>query len=143
MNIATILKDIPKGTELYSPIFGKCVFDHVTPAQIIVVKYKGADLEFNKEGHFGVNNEGGECLLFLSDSERSWEQHVIFNPFDKIVARHNGESFWSADFYSHPAPLAKGWHIGIGGSTYNEVLPYNEETKRLLGTKNSCKTLAF
>lgn len=78
-NIAEILKNAPKGLELYSPLFGACTFDSVVPstqptddvnAECIHVKYRGRDWYFNEYGECFYENS--ECLLFPSQSYRTW-----------------------------------------------------------------------
>ena len=56
------------------------------------------------------------------------------NVFDKVLTRvYNG--FWFADFVSVPGDdeLCDIPSL-VGSSNFNEVIPYNEETKHLLGT---------
>ena len=55
-----------------------------------------------------------------------------FQPFDKVLIKDN--SFWTADFFSY---IAGQWVncVGCGGF---ECVPYNEETKHLLGTREDC-----
>lgn len=57
-----------------------------------------------------------------------------FKPFDKVVARCDGES-WRAEIFSHADYKS---YCCIGG-WYDEVLPYNEETAKLIGTSNDYK----
>lgn len=75
MNIAEILKDCPKGTKLYSPIFGDVFLDKVRPhIAIVVVVDKGINdskEEFLYDGRYGMN---GECLLFPSKENRDWNK---------------------------------------------------------------------
>lgn len=80
INIAKILKNAPKGLELYSPLFGTCTFDSVVPstqptddvnAECIHVKYRGRDWNFNEYGECFYENS--ECLLFPSQSYRTWD----------------------------------------------------------------------
>lgn len=80
LNIAKILKNAPKGLELYSPLFGTCIFYSVVPstqptddvnAECIHVKYRGKDWYFNEYGECFYENS--ECLLFPSQSHRTWE----------------------------------------------------------------------
>lgn len=82
MNIAEILKDCPKGTKLYSPIFGSCTLDHVKGGiykgydDVIYVNVEFAcckQYAFNSEGQFFANtNTLGECLLFPTKENRNW-----------------------------------------------------------------------
>lgn len=72
INIADILKDYPKGTKLYSPIFGDVYLESVRPhISVVVTLVKGEkDLtEFLYDGRYGMN---GECMLFPSKENRDW-----------------------------------------------------------------------
>ena len=72
INIAKILKNKPKGTRLYSPIFGACVFCHVCEdTDDICVRYYGEKAYFNPEGLY---NTLGECLLFPSKEMHDWRK---------------------------------------------------------------------
>ena len=74
INIAELLKDCPKGMELYSPIFGEVYLDEIRPHLAIVVttnKEQGdCKEEFLYDGRYGMN---GECMLFQSKSKTTWE----------------------------------------------------------------------
>lgn len=56
-----------------------------------------------------------------------------FKPFDRVLARDYKEH-WRADLYSHYNDKISCKFICIG-SAYMQCIPYNEETKHLLGTK--------
>ena len=62
---------------------------------------------------------------------------VTFEPFQKVLVRA-GDNKWVADFYSHynnknyPVVTTAG-----RVTTYEKVLPYNDETAHLLGTTDS------
>ena len=49
-------------------------------------------------------------------------------PFDRVLARF--DEVWHCDFYSSPN---YGKHVCVGCQT-DEVIPYNDETKHLVGT---------
>ena len=61
---------------------------------------------------------------------------VTFEPFQKVLVRM-GDNTWIADFYSHYN--RKNCFVTTAGrvSDYENILPYNEETKHLLGTTDS------
>lgn len=138
-NIAEILKNTPRGTKLYSPICGECELKEVTPNYIIVYFKKEDTILFHFFNHFGQEYEDGECLLFPSKEERDWEGHQIlaphydFKPFDKIVGRDN-KTVWVADMFSHYTSIDAYPYSGLRGIPYDECLPYNEETAKLIGT---------
>ena len=68
MNIAEILKNAPKGTKLYSPLFGEVELKSVSDV-IIEVKVGISVSTFYNDGSY----PGGECLLFPSKDERNWD----------------------------------------------------------------------
>ena len=74
INIAELLKDCPKGMELYSPIFGKVYLDKIRPhlAIVVVTDKEQGDFreEFLYDGRYGMN---GECMLFPSKDKTTWE----------------------------------------------------------------------
>lgn len=70
LNIAEILKDKPKDTKLYSPIFGEVKYDSVLLGDIKVL-YSCTDRHFYMNGKFCMN---GECLLFPSKEMRDWSK---------------------------------------------------------------------
>lgn len=72
INIAEILKDCPRGTKLYSPIFGEVFFDCFGAYSCIIVKLteNGKHLEsFFPDGRYKPN---GECMLFPSKENKAW-----------------------------------------------------------------------
>ena len=90
MNIAEILKNVPKGTKLYSPMFGD-VFLVLASGDFISV-YKGNTnhtYRFNKEGKY---SEHGECMLFPSRENRDWNTFIPFKKGDILISQ-NGNPF--------------------------------------------------
>ena len=73
LNIAAILKEKPKGTKLWSPIFGECTFDEIScnDSAIGVDTTKSVPEVFYANGKY---DENGDCLLFPSKEMRSWEK---------------------------------------------------------------------
>ena len=77
LNLVEILKDCPKGTKLYSTIFGEVEFDHINAHTNypIVIRLK------DRKGYESLTSEGkmfaeydGECVLFPSREERDWSK---------------------------------------------------------------------
>lgn len=98
INIAELLKDCPKGMELYSPIFGEVYLDKIRPHLAIVVTTDKEQGDFKEEflydGRYGMN---GECMLFPSKGKTTWEGFVPpcqFKTGDVIYVR--GMSNWIA-----------------------------------------------
>ena len=64
-----------------------------------------------------------------------------FEPFQKVLVRESVDEVWEADFYSH---YNEGDHYTITHTPMNDdevlsqfLIPYNDETKHLLGTTDS------
>ena len=53
-----------------------------------------------------------------------------FKPFDKVLIRVGNKSKWTCDFFSH---YHKGFHC-VGCDDWSQCIPYNDDTKHLLGT---------
>ena len=88
INIAEILRDMPEGTKLYSPLFGKCeyisVFGDKRPFNIKVQRADDASSRsFMKDGRYFGGYEDTECLLFPSDKMRDWSK--FFKRGDVLV----------------------------------------------------------
>ena len=55
-------------------------------------------------------------------------------PFDKILARDYDTCKWKIDFYSHKEVDSGFPYICAGNSLYKYCIPYNDDTKHLVGT---------
>ena len=77
LNLVEILKDCPKGTKLYSTIFGDVKFEEINKDRLhpIIVKICDGHTEyFTADGkkYYGIYN--GECTLFPSKEQRDWSK---------------------------------------------------------------------
>ena len=78
INIAEILRDVPKGIKLYSPLFGEgnldevCTSDRETYPIKVLTTYTDTLVAFTKNGHYVDGFEDAECLLFPSAKMRDW-----------------------------------------------------------------------
>lgn len=141
LDLVEILKNCPKGTKLYSTIHGEVILDRVDDIDIyypIVVKYNDSQIEFTSDGRYYIEYDG-ECVLFPSKDQRDWSKFKVpvekFNyntlqPFDKVLVRDSDDSFWKCNFLSHRFN-----HTAYCvGSYWIQMIPYNDETKHLVGT---------
>ena len=154
IDLTTILKGCPKGTEFYSSFYGKVTFlgirnDKYFPIEMIYYPNPGylERVYFTKEGK-GWYNCNGECVLFPSKEQRDWSKFIRFwddskierfdpktlQPFDKILTRNSLNERWSIDFFSHKT----GNIVRALYSNWMYAIPFNEETKHLIGTKEDC-----
>lgn len=78
MNIAEILKYCPKGTKLYSTIYGNVILDSVLSKDskfpIIIKDSTGCQHVVTEQGHYMYNIPNLECVLFPSKNMRDWSK---------------------------------------------------------------------
>lgn len=78
MNIAKILKYCPKGTKLYSTIYGNVILDSVLSKDskfpIIIKDSTGCQHVVTEQGHYMYNIPNLECVLFPSKDMRDWSK---------------------------------------------------------------------
>lgn len=80
MNIAEILKDCPKGTRLYSPIYGEVRYLYIdTNSKYPIIGESDSDdctITFTSDGRLNANYDG-ECMLFPSKENRNWSTFKV------------------------------------------------------------------
>lgn len=150
LNLCEILKDCPKGTKFYSTVFGdvsfKKIVDEVYP---IAVNCKDNHTEcFRADGKVMLNYDG-ECCLFPSREMRDWSKFTApwlkkerfdpktLKPFDRVLAASMADGRWVCDFFSHIGESIRDsgrLYVGTGFGAYDRMIPYNDDTKHLVGT---------
>lgn len=144
LNLVEILKDCPKGTKLYSTNFGVVEFDEIgtNPKYPIIVSHIGGFEKFAKDGRLYCICDG-ECVLFPSKDQRDWSKFKPkkpkfdpknLQPFDKVLVRNAYYSRWICNFYSHEMGEGCEYKYDSAGSNYKYCIPYNDDTKHLVGT---------
>ena len=142
LNLLEILKDCPEGTKLYSPVFGEVKFESINDiiGPIIVTTNTGNAEYFTADGKM-YNYYNGECLLFPSKEQQDWSKFEpkqpkfdpnTLQPFDKVLVRDGTAECWMCDIYSHKLK-DDNFYVCISNEYYY-CIPYNEETKHLVGT---------
>lgn len=84
MNIAEILEKCPKGTKLYSPVFGEVELskvDYYGEYPITCITKNGVYCLFTSDGMLFCNYSDAECMLFPSKEQRDWRE---FNMNTKV-----------------------------------------------------------
>ena len=90
----------------------------------------------------------GECVLFPSKDQRDWSKFERFwdkpkvekfdmntlQPFDKVLVRNYNNVNWQIGLFGYKCEK----FIYSNGTVYYQCIPYNDETKNLLGTINRC-----
>ena len=103
LNLLEILKDAPKGTKLYSTIWGEMGLVRIS-AYCVTCKSKcGIEWDFKNNGHLlGSSTEGGECVLFPSKEQRDWSKFKLDLPIDTpvMVCTEHWYSDWVVRYYN-------------------------------------------
>ena len=148
INLVEILKDCPKGTKLYSIIYGEVEFNRIEEGctfSIIFVTKEGNESTVTSDGkHY--NCYDGDCTLFPSKDQRDWSKFKpkkpkfdpkTLKPFDKVLVRDNCSVPWRCTFYSHSIEDNETAYKHITVCyIYKYCIPYNEDTKHLIGTSD-------
>lgn len=150
LDLTKILEGCPKGIDFYHTVFGTVLFNSIDldseyPIRFIVGKNQVNSV--TKSG-LALSDYKGECILFPSKDQRDWSKFERFwdkpkkekfdvntlQPFDKVLLRTNERNIWEPDFFGYKDG---NWIMCV--TTGNvECIPYNEETKHLVGTKEDC-----
>ncbi len=146
IDLTKILKDCPKGFKLYSSVHGEVTFfgiREISSIYSINVKVDDLGVSYTFDGKID-HHYGGECVLFPSKEQRDWSKFTApwyktekFNPktlkpFDRVLVRHAGGA-WDCDFFSYIRKNLHCPYVAIG-SCFNFCIPYNDDTKHLVGT---------
>lgn len=131
INIAEILKDFPKGTKLYSPIFGEVKFNKYHENIITVSATYNDKINtlntFSKNGSYYSGYSQSECLLFPSSKMRDWTK--FFKRGDVVIKNGGGM-----------AAVFDGW----ANDTYTEFnTTVNLYCDKNTGEEEVCTTLLF
>lgn len=147
MNIAEILKYCPKGTKLYSTIWGEVELNEVTNFGTIEIKTidKIICASFTLD-YKGCYSHRGECILFPSKNQRDWGKFRLpFKAGDVVMTIDKLTPFifkeYIDDVYAHcycgvdvydtlkiEAPIDVYW-------TSSFIIPASEEAKKKLFDK--------
>lgn len=146
MNIEEILRKCPRGTKLYSPVFGevelaKVAYDEEYP--ITCITKNGVYGLFTRDGLLFSDYSDTECMLFPSKDQRDWskfeatvrKQKTELKPFDKVLVRDFDDRKWMCDFFEGiPTSSAYEYSCVLRGLVH-QCIPY-EGNEHLLGTTN-------
>ena len=150
LNLVEILKYCPEGTKLYSTIYGDVELvrvyldDNTYPIEIKIDE--GSDMVYITNDGRLFDDFRGECTLFPSKEQRDWSKFKpkkpkfdpkTLKPFDKVLVRTGTKRFnvWLPDFISIPPTDVDETILCMTIDTdIIMAIPYNEETKSLVGT---------
>ena len=149
LDLTKILEGCPKGIDFYHTVYGTVLFNSIDldseyPIRFIVGKNQVNSV--TKSG-LAISDYKGECVLLPSKDQRDWSKFVRFwdkpniekfdvntlQPFDKVLVRDYLNECWNVDIFGFI--LNNYIHCT---TTWGYCIPYNEETKHLVGTKEDC-----
>ena len=114
----------------------------------------GATNPYNNDGHgkgkiiyfINHNNEiqpgydtGNEFMEIIKEEYKELtlsKKEYKFEPFDKVLVRDDDKNIWKVDFFSHKTEGTFSPFKTVG-NYYRQCVPYNEETKHLVGTADN------
>ena len=151
IDLTKILKDCPKGCKFWSPIFGEVEFERNYENKDffnVSLVEDGTEWSFVYDATIFLGNiKSREIMLYPSKEQRDWSKFTApwykkdkfdpstLKPFDKVLVQISRDDIWSVDFFSYYNDEYKKC-ICTGLVHYFYCIPYNDETKDLVGTCN-------
>ena len=147
IDLTKILENCPVGWEFWSDNYGKVRFNCINKSYdrpIFVKRTDGGDAYYTKEG-WCSKDFSASCLLWPSKDCRDWSKFTApwykkekFDPntlktFDRVLTRHFDDERWEINFYSYTNPNWL-WPYTCMDKSYKYCIPYNDDTKHLVGT---------
>lgn len=154
LNLCEILKYCPDGETFWSPMLGDVKFYGIELNRklVNVILENGEIWNINADGTitFGGTTTSPEIMLYPSREQRDWtkvkyeKKKERFDPktlkaFDRVLAASMADGRWVCDFFSHIGESIRDsgrLYVGTGFGAYDRMIPYNDETKHLVGTKD-------
>lgn len=166
IDLTKILDGCPKGTKFYSPLFGElkfnCIYYNGSHDIELGCERMNRIVAFRPNGKYVMINmnctdcdgnyyRSDECLLFPSKDQRDWSKFRRFwdkpkiekfdpktlQPFDKILVRDEADFIWKCNFFAY-INITKQYKVICVDLAYKTCIPYNDETKHLVGALDDC-----
>ena len=150
IDLTKILENCPEGWEFYSSNVGNVRFVRLKLEDSdypIIFRVEGRrEFSCTKEGWYWKDYPDAECTLFPSKDQRDWSKFTApwykkekfdpktLKPFDKVLARDYLHGKWTCGFFSHTVIFDNVYMYNIGEVLYKMCIPYNDDTKHLVGT---------
>ena len=153
LNLCEILKYCPQGEKFWSPMLGAVkLHDIIQSEDIIIIEAKNRETwEINSDGTINIGDIiSPEIMLYPSKEQRDWTKvkyekkkekfdPKTLKPFDKVLSKYDG-GCWSANLFSHIEEEDNEYYstcfFVCNGSLVKFCIPYNDDTKHLVGTKD-------
>ena len=154
IDLTKILEGCPEGTEFYSILHDKVSFRGINSDSDYPITFDSpiiaGSICLTKKGR--ALTQIGECIIFPSKDQRDWSKFERFwdktkverfdpktlQPFDKVLVKRCGlEDKWMCNIFSF-YDEGTGYDFECLDDVYENCIPYNEETKHLVGTTDDC-----
>ena len=150
IDLTKILKNCPKGTKLYSILHGEVEYEGISEKDSYEVRFrdKDGDIERVKPDGRYFSCFNGECVLLPSKDQRDWSKFTApwykkekfdpktLQPFDKVLVRDDEVHIWGTTLFSYINNVTIYYPYVCVYSAYKFCIPYNKDTKHLVGTTN-------
>ena len=147
IDLTKILKNCPKGWKFWSPIFGEVEFERNYENKDffnVSLVEDGTEWSFVYDATIFLGNvKSSEIMLYPSKEQRDWNKFTApwykkdkfdpstLQPFDKVLVRDGDDEYWRCGSFS--CMLG---NIVLCEIRWNQGIPYNDETKYLVGTND-------
>ena len=145
LDLTKILKNCPKGTKFYSPVWGEVSFYKIHEEELYIIEISTINgyKYLTKEGYY-INVDGAECILFPSKDQRDWSKFTApwikkerfdpktLKPFDRVLVRNTRTEKWRCEHFSYFNEGNDCPYVTF--ISYKFCVPYNDDTKHLVGT---------
>lgn len=146
INIATILKDKPKGTKLYSTVHGNCNFVSLGN-EVFQIKFCTSKFGVTQSGEctlikFGNMFDGGECIIFPSKEMRDWSK-FSWKRGDVLIDNYRKRKVFFCNWVNDNYTKFVGCHCvftkteGVEPYAYDEGTIYNTKDFNCIKDENS------
>ena len=154
IDLTKILKDCPRGTKFYTPIWGEVSFEYIyqylypTNGEFYSFAIDNGRniISLSKKGCY-IDKDDAECIIFPSKDQRDWSKFTApwykkekfdpktLKPFDKILVRDERSQLWKCNFFSH---IDKDFTYPYITTNLDYIfcIPYNDKTEHLVGTSD-------
>lgn len=150
LNLCEILKDCPKGTKFWSPIWGDVILNEIKDGSSIPIKLTSVctyRISLYPNGKMYDLKEA-ECVLFPSKAQRDWSKFKDpikkfnpkdFKPFDEVLVRDDYGLIWNPAIFRCLGRGPSGCIVyDIGTKYWIQCIPYNKDTLHLANTSDGC-----
>ena len=150
IDLTKILENCPVGWEFWSDNYGKVRFKCINTSleqPVTVRRTDGYNAYYTEEGWYS-SDFPASCLLWPSKDCRDWSKFTAhwykkekFNPktlqpFDKVLVKDITEDKWECNIFSHIYDDLSIYPYGCVKSGFKRFIPYNDDTKHLVGTND-------